>query len=89
MTKNQFIAILNDESIEIDYDGDNALMGLQLIASYFDKNKTIITGADHDELYSVEIEELVAKKITKEDVLKLAKWNWSLSDGNEYLKCFV
>jgi hypothetical protein len=89
MTEEEFRKIFsNDEtggSLLSDLEPDNALMGLNLIAKYLPSKG--IEGADHDIIYSVDIEELVEAGITKEDVTMLHLINWGIED--EFLICFV
>lgn len=87
MTEKRFIELMRDE--ETDWCGDNAIQGLMIIAKYIDPSqKTILVGANHDIIYSVNIEELIKKDITEEDVIALRKLNWMVED-NSYLACFV
>lgn len=84
MNREEFIKIF--EPVEwTEYKGDNAYQGFQIIAKYTDN---IVTAAEHDEIYSEDIDKLIEKGITKEDVTKLALLNWMIQD-EEYLYCFV
>jgi DNA-binding ferritin-like protein (Dps family) len=65
---------------------DNAFEGLQLIQKYLPK-ATLITGAGHNIIYSVTMDELLKTEITEEDVFKLQNMNWMIK--NDYLACFV
>jgi hypothetical protein len=86
MTSEQFQEIF--DSTQSEWEGDNAFQGLLIIAKYIDPAKTdIIIGAEHDEIFSVDIDKLIDAGITEEDVLALAKLNWGHQDG--YLMCFV
>jgi len=67
-----------------DWDGDNAYLGLQILSKYTDK---VVQGADHDIIYSEDVDILIEKNITEDDVKKLAKLNWFIYD--EYLACYV
>lgn len=83
-------AILNDESSYPDWNGDNAYQGLQIIAKYFNPSvESIITGAAHDEMWSVDAQELLNRGVTKKDLLALHRLNWAYSEDNENLYCFV
>lgn len=88
MTEEKFIEILTDDDINSNWEGDNAFQGIQIIAKYFDTSKTIITGANHDEIYSVDVDEIVNAGITEEDAKKLRILNWLVNDES-YLQCFV
>ena len=78
-----------DSTIETKFPvGDNAFLGLQIIAKYIDPSKnTIICGGGHEVIYSVDGQDLLDAGITKEDLETLARWNWSYED--EYFHCFV
>ena len=88
LTVEEFEAIMDDESIAgvlAKEDGCNALKGLNIIAKYLPN--TGIEGADHDEIWSADIDELCEAGITKEDAEMLQKYNWMTKDG--YLARFV
>lgn len=61
-----------------------ATLGLNLISKYSNKG---IVGAEHDIIYSVSIEEIIANGITEEDVTELRKMNWIIEYDS--LACFV
>jgi len=65
---------------------DNAFEGLQLIKKYLPE-VTLITGASHEIIYSVTVNELLKADITEEDVFKLRDMNWMIE--NDYLACFI
>ena len=83
ITREEFELIFKE--IESNWEGDNAFQGLQILSKYTDN---LIQGADHDIIYSLDIDELIELGVTKEDVTKLVKLNWHISNG-EYLSCFV
>lgn len=67
---------------------DNCWLGLLIIAKYMNPAKhTIVCGAEHDKIWSVDISELCDAGITEEDVVLLAQYNWCEEDGS--LMCFV
>ena len=90
MTRKEFIEIFGDEDSggkllnSVNY--DNALAGLKIIEKYLPKNG--IEGAEHDMIYSVDVETLVDAGISKEDVQMLHWLNWFV-ENDEYLGCFV
>ena len=90
MTHDEFIKIFDDDemagSLLTDLEGDNALIGLNLINRYM-PGEIILCGADHDIIYSVTIEDLIKAGIKRESVEYLSKINWSIQD--DYLICFV
>lgn len=73
------------DSIDGDWNGDNAYQGLQIISKYCDR---VIQGADNDIIYSEDIGTLIEAGMTKDDFEKLAKLNWMIH-GDYYLALFV
>ncbi len=89
-TKKDVEKIWDDENIESKWKGDNFVQGVLILMKYIDPQKEdIVTGAEHDEVYSVEIDVLLKKNITIEDLTKLKMLNWSYSRSEEGLSCFV
>lgn len=91
LTEERIIEILNDEEelYKVEWKGDNAFQGIQIIAKYIDPTeKTILEGASHATIYGPDIDELIEAGITEEDVIKLRKLNWMIEDES-YLACFV
>jgi len=87
MNEERFIEIMeNDDYSLVDFDDDNAILGLLLIRKYIPKAG--IEGASHDVIYSVGVEELIEAGITEEDAKKLRDLNWMLYE-RESLACFV
>lgn len=68
----------------LNIDGDNAYLGLQIIAKY---TKNIISCAEHDIIFSESVEKIIEYGITEEDVIQLRKLNWMID--NDSLACFV
>lgn len=67
-----------------DWTGDNAMQGLQILSKYADGS--VITGASHDVIYSISIDDLV-DNITQEDMEALGRLNWGID--NDAMFCFV
>lgn len=87
ITRDRFYEIFDDEHSE--WVGDNAIQGLAIIAKYINTSENdIICGADHDILYSVDVDVVIEAGITEEDATALRNLNWHIEDG-EYLACFV
>jgi len=87
ITIEQFETIMNDESVESKFpEGDNALVGLNIIAKYLPRKG--IEGAEHDIIYSVDVEEIVEAGITEEDTRRLKELNWMIEEET-CLACFV
>lgn len=83
MTTERIKEIFEDRDA-VDWDGDNAYQGLQILAKYTD---CLIAGADHDIIYSEDVEKLIEAGITEEDCIKLVNLNWIIQD--DYLACYV
>ena len=89
MDRERLLGIMADENMPPDLmhePGDNALKGLNLIAKYLPLKG--ISGANHDVIYSVGVEELIGAGLTEEDCLVLRRLNWMVED-EEYFACFV
>jgi hypothetical protein len=76
----------NTESELNKVDGDNAFLGLQILSKY--RKKCLVEGADHDIIYSMNIEDAIELNITDEDCTELARLNWMIYEG-EGFACFV
>ena len=85
-TRDNFIELLETDN-DYDYDGCPILQGLQIIANYM-PGKRLIEGADHDIIYSVDIDTLIDAGITVSDVIMLGNYNWHVAD-EEYLANYV
>lgn len=83
MNRQEFDKIFEADSGS--WKGDNAYQGLQIISKYTDY---LIEGADHDVIWSVDVDKLIEAGITKEDALELRRLNWMIEDGS-YMACFV
>lgn len=88
MTEERFREIMNDDDIKTEFPiEDNALAGLNIIAKYLPLEG--ICGADHDVIYSVDVDEIVNAGITEEDALTLRIINWHIDEDCDCLACFV
>lgn len=68
--------------------GDNALQGAMIIAKYINPvEKDILCAAEHDIIYSVDVEDILNAGITEEDAIALAKLNWMID--TEYGECLA
>lgn len=84
MTEERFIELM-EEDISADWEGDNAYKGLTILSKY---TEDLIQGARHDTIWSEDIDVLIEKGITEEDVKELRRLNWRVDEGG-YLACFV
>jgi len=82
ITQEEIEQIFNDVTSK--WEGDNAFQGLQILSKYTDN---LIQGAEHDVIYSVDVDEIIELGITKEDVTKLSLLNWMIKEDS--LACFV
>jgi len=83
MTRERLTEIF--EETDNKWEGDNAFQGLQILSKYTTK---LISGADHNIIYSVDIDEIV-EDMTEEDAIALAELNWSINPDNECFSCYV
>jgi len=82
MTEERFKEIMDGKSGP--WDGDNAYQGLQIIAKYTDD---LICAAEHDIIYSEEVDVLIEAGITEKDAKELRRLNWMIYEDG--LACFV
>ena len=88
ITRERFNEIFDDEDIMgsgLYEEGCNALKGLLIVSKY--TNKSVVDGAGHDIIYSVDIDKIIKAGITEEDVIELSRQNWM--NQNDSLACFV
>ena len=81
----QFEKIMNSTESNISNVEDNAFDGLVILRKY---KKYVLQGAEHDEFFGPDVQELIDKGITVQDIIALAKLNWHIVDS-EYVACFV
>lgn len=74
--------IFND--VDSKWEGDNCFQGLQILSKYTDN---LIRGAGHDVIWSIHEDDIIELGITEEDITKLSKLNWMISEDS--LACFV
>ena len=86
MTREGFVELMGEEDYSSGWEGCNVFSGLEIIRKYIPGAG--IEGADHDIVYSVDIDKLVEAGITEEDTMKLRGLNWMVED-NDYLACHV
>ena len=89
MTEETFRTIMKGIPESIRYTcADSIFVGLNLIAKYL-PGWTLITGAEHEIIYSVPIFNLVDAGITKEDVIVLRDMLWHVDSEYFCLAKFV
>ena len=86
MTEERLLEILSEDN-DGEWEGDNALQGLNIIAKYFKNGEEILTAAEHDQIFSVGISEIVAAGISEEDAKELRRLNWM--EDYDALACYV
>lgn len=68
--------------------GDNAFQGLMLLNLYLPNTQhSLIEGADHDIIYSVDVQKILNAGLTEEDAIKLRDLNWMIQEDG--LACYV
>lgn len=67
--------------------GDNCLMGLNILAKYA-PTKRVIADAEHDKIYTLEIDDFV-EEISEEDAVKLATLGFGIDRDYNCLYHFV
>jgi hypothetical protein len=62
-------------------EGDTIFQGLKIIEKYISPLKSdIIIAAEHDEIFSVDIAELITADISEEDIISLRNFGWRISE---------
>lgn len=87
ITEERFREIMEDEDVDFNCDDDNAFLGLAIIRKYLPKSG--IEGADHDIIYSVDVDEIIEAGITEDDAIALNKLNWMIDESGDGLACYV
>ncbi len=88
ITRERFMEIMEDEDSKTVFPKiNNALMGLNIIAKYIPTAG--VSGASHDVIYSVSVEDIINAGITEEDALTLRRINWMIDEDWDSLACFV
>lgn len=79
MKRKELEKIMDDDDIISDLEGDNIFMGLQVLSKY---TNNLITHAEHDQIWSEGVEEVLEAGITSEDVKKLSGFNWMIDEDS-------
>ena len=88
ITEEELESLFEDDDIAGSLIGDvgcEVFEGLKIINKYIPSKG--ITGAGHDVIYSVSVEDIINSGLTSDDALMLAKLNWMSDEG--CLACFV
>ncbi len=89
MERKRFEELMSNEEYDGGWKGDNAFQGLQIIAKYLTpEENNLIGSAEHDIIYSSDVDELLNAGITEEDAVALRNLNWMI-DETDCLACFV
>lgn len=86
MNREELYKIFENEDAE--WEGDNALEGLNILSKYF-SGQTVLQAAEHDIIYSVSIDDALDAGLTENDAKRLSIINWMLDDDNDCFACFV
>ena len=68
------------------WEGDNAFKGLLILSKY---TNNLIGAAEHDIIYSEDIDKLIEAGITEEDCIALRNLNWMIDGDCGCMACFV
>ena len=89
MNRDKLIEIMGEES------GDISAMqackcvateGLNILSKY--TNKSVLTGANHDVIYSIDIDDAIEAGLTEAEAIRLRDINWMIEEES-YFACFV
>jgi hypothetical protein len=67
---------------------NNVFRGLVILAKYAFGSE-IVSGALHDEIYSINIDTALEMGLTREDAIELRNLNWYIVDELNCFSCFV
>lgn len=85
MTLEEATQIFNDADSR--WSGDNALQGLQILRKYTTSN--VLCSAEHDIIYSIDVEEAIQAGMDRDDMMNLALLNWGIDEEFSCFYCFV
>jgi glycosyltransferase involved in cell wall biosynthesis len=91
ITREHLERFFNDDNVPFKTKGiDHDIVALNLLRNRipYDKCKTIIQGADHDQVYLCDIEECLPY-LNEEDLIVLADCNLFVDKDNDCLSMFV
>jgi hypothetical protein len=88
MEYEEFVSIFDNGSYDImlDSSNDDVYEGLNIMAKYVEE---VITGAEHDVIYSASISDLLYEGITVEDAKKLSRLDWGINEDFECMYHYV
>lgn len=84
MTYEEILKIM-EEDVETHWDGDNAMQGLKILEKY--SSKDVLCAAQHDQIYSINVELAAKNGITEEECKHLRSINWMVEE--DCFSCFV
>jgi len=88
MTRGRFEEIMGSESKSLKYEHDPIFLGLEVLHKYFPLSR-VLEGANHDIVYSFNIDALITANITEEDATKLNEYGWHIDKECDCLARFV
>jgi hypothetical protein len=87
MTIERLNEILEDEkTFGKGISSDKVFEGLEILRKY---NPYVIQGADHDEIYSLDVTDSFLQQITEEDAIRLSELGWFIDFDSDCLAHFV
>ena len=81
MTIKELEAIYDEEAGYVE--GDSIFQGLEILARYAG-GKRVIQAAEHDEIYSLRIEDVLEAGLTRGDAVDLRDFGWNISGGEGF-----
>ncbi len=87
MIREEFEKIMDGDSCLENYEQENTLLGLNIIAKYLPKSG--VEYAEHDIIFACMVDKILEAGLTKEDAIELRNLNWMIDDESEGLACYV
>jgi len=85
MTKKEIIEVFENAKTDYVAEMNNTFIGLSIIAKY---SNYVVQGANHDMIWSEDLDNLIDADITDEDIMDLTSLGFFIEDG-EYLAKYV
>jgi len=86
MNIEEVLELFENDTPSIHFEGDETLEGLNILAKY--TKGSVLCGAEHDKIYSVDIEEVLEAGITDEELIRLRGLGFMIDDCS-YFSSFV
>ena len=86
MNIEEVLKLFEEDTPSIHSEGDVTLEGLNILAKY--TKGTVLCGAEHDKIYSVDVDEVLEAGITDEELIRLRGLGFMIDDSS-YFSSFV